>query len=42
MQWWGYLIVGIPFAVMLFVLIVLALGPAYIQVRDWFNNRGHF
>ena len=38
MIWLAYLLL----AATVFILAVLALGPAYIQVRDWFNNRGHF
>ena len=34
-----YLIIGILFAVMIFVILTLAIGPAFIEVRDWFRKR---
>ena len=37
-----YIIVGPPIAVMFFVIVVLALGPVFIEIRDWFMKGGHF
>jgi len=42
MQVLEYLIIGIPFAALIVVLVVLALGPAFIALRDWLRNGGHF
>ena len=42
MQTIKYIVIGVPFAVMLFILFTLALGPAFIAARDWFRKRGHF
>ena len=42
MQSIKYIVIGIPFAVMFVVLIVLAFGPAFIALREWLRKGGHF
>ena len=37
-----YMIIGIPFAALFVVLIVLAFGPAFLALRDWLRKGGHF
>jgi hypothetical protein len=34
-----YVVVGIPFAVMVFVICVLCLGPMFLAARDWWRKR---
>ena len=39
MQTLKYIVIGIPFAVMIFVICTLCLGPMFLAARDWFRKR---
>jgi hypothetical protein len=42
MQVLKYIIVGIPFVALFTALVILGLGPAYLEFRDWLRKGGHF
>jgi hypothetical protein len=41
MQLLKYLIIGIPFAALFVVLVILAFGPVIDEIRQWLK-KGHF